>query len=69
MGDELLVLLSGAAEVAIDRASSSLAVLRDPYQACFIPRARWHRHTATERNTQLLYITPLYDTRTLTSDA
>lgn len=68
-GDELLVLLSGGAEIAVDRTASSLAVLQDPYQACIIPRGRWHRHIATQADTRLLYLTPIYDTRTLNPDA
>jgi len=36
-GDELLLLLSGEAHVAVDRSNSSIARLEHPYQACVIP--------------------------------
>lgn len=60
-GDELVILLSGAAEVAIDRSDTQLTLLTQPYQACVLPRGRWHRHYAKTDNTKLLYVTPVRD--------
>ncbi len=70
-GQEVLVLLAGAVEVALagdgrqpaaDR--PRVTALTQPQQALVVPRGTWHQHRATRRGTALLYLTPCTDSAT-----
>ena len=64
-GQEVLVLLAGAVEVALggdgrqpaaDR--PQVTALTQPQQALVVPRGTWHQHRSIRRGTALLYLTP-----------
>jgi hypothetical protein len=58
IGDELVVLLSGAARIVLDHDESNFRSLQDPFSAFVVPRGRWHRHDGIAPETKLLYLTP-----------
>ena len=62
-GDEIVILLSGRAEVATGRLSPVTTSLERPHQAHIIPRGHWHYHQAVAPHTKLLYLTPLETAR------
>ena len=57
-GEELLVLISGEVRIEFDRVDPVITTLRRPYEACVVPRGRWHRHQATQADTTVLFLTP-----------
>ncbi|TJY55184.1 cupin domain-containing protein [Sinimarinibacterium sp. CAU 1509] len=57
-GDEVVVLLSGAADMRLRRAGGDdVVALREPGSYVVVPRGVWHTAEITER-AQMLFITP-----------
>lgn len=57
-GDELAILLSGAADVLLDSGAGEQRVGLTRWSACVIPRGSWHR-VAPHAPSTLLFVTPV----------
>jgi mannose-6-phosphate isomerase-like protein (cupin superfamily) len=61
-GDELLILLSGAADVILEERGGERAISLAAGEACVVPRGTWH-HFHARRAGELLFVTPGRGTR------
>jgi mannose-6-phosphate isomerase-like protein (cupin superfamily) len=61
-GDELLILISGAADVVLEERGGERAIPLTAGQACVVPRGTWH-HFRVRRAGELVFVTPGRGTR------
>jgi mannose-6-phosphate isomerase-like protein (cupin superfamily) len=57
LGDELLLLLTGAVDVALEEPGGPRVISLHPGQVCIVPRGVWHRVILREPG-DLVFVTP-----------